>query len=57
MSLPKEEARALAEAFQFLCDLSSGTEKRIPTTTRQRARQVLRHYPLAADLRWVEGER
>lgn len=57
MSLPTQEARALAEAWQLLLDLSSGAEKRIPTATRQRARDVLRHYPLAAYMRWLEGDR
>lgn len=57
MSMPEQEARALADALRLLCDLSSGAEKRIPTATRQRARDVLRHYPLAADTRWLEGER
>lgn len=57
MSLPEQEARALAAALQLLCDLSSGAEKRIPSSTRQRARDVLRHYPLAADMRWLDGAR
>jgi hypothetical protein len=54
MSLPREEARALAETFRFLCDLSSGTEKRIPSETRKRARRALNHFPLAADIRWLD---
>lgn len=57
MSLPDEEARALDAAFQFLCDLSSGAEKRIPSATRQRARDALRHFPLAVADRWLDGER
>ena len=55
MSLPEQEARALDEAWQFLLDLSSGTEKRIPSATRQRARDIARHYPLVAGDRWMEG--
>lgn len=54
MSLPQEEARALDEALQFLLDLSSGKEKRIPSTTRERARRVLRHYPLAPSCGWLK---
>lgn len=56
MSLPSEEARALDAAFQLLLDLSSGKEKRIPSATRRRARDVARHYPLAAGERWAAGE-
>lgn len=56
MSTPDQEARALAAAFRFLCDLSSGAEKRIPAATRNRARDILKHYPLAADTRWAAGE-
>jgi hypothetical protein len=54
MSTPDQEARALRLAWEFLLDLSSGAEKRIPSATRQRARRVLNHYPLAADYRWFE---
>lgn len=57
MSLPREEARALEEARQFLLDLSSGAEKRIPTVTRQRARRIVRHYPLAPSLGWLKEDR
>ena len=56
MSTPDQEARALAEAWRFLLDISSGREKRIPTTTRQRALDIARHYPLAAGVRWIEGD-
>ena len=56
MSTVDEEARALDDAFQFLLDLSSGKEKRIPSATRQRARDVVKHYPLAAGERWAAGE-
>lgn len=53
MSLPDQEARALDAAFAFLMDLAGGKEKRIPQTTRQRAREVARHFPLAAGTRWL----
>jgi hypothetical protein len=56
MSLPREESRALDDAFQFLLDLSSGKEKRIPSETRRRARFIVRHYPLAAGIRWHDDE-
>ena len=52
MSTTDQEACALAAAWLLLLDISSGREKRIPTATRQRARDVLRHYPLAARERW-----
>jgi hypothetical protein len=57
VSLPGEEAHALAEAFALLCDLSSGAEKRIPSAARERARGILKHYPLAAEQRWLEETR
>ena len=53
MSTPREEARALDDAWRFLLDLCSGEEKRIPSATRDRARWVVRHYPLAAGERWL----
>lgn len=53
MSMPDEEARSLKMAFEFLLDLSSGEEKRIPSATRKRAREVVRHYPLAAGDKWL----
>lgn len=56
MSLPDQEARALAAAWQLLLDLSSGREKRIPTTTRDRSRDILRHFPLDAAGRWQHAE-
>lgn len=56
MSTPEQEAAALDQAIQLLLDLSSGREKRIPTATRKRARQIAKHYPLAAGLRWLEKE-
>lgn len=57
MSLPTQEARALDEAIAFLLDLSSGAERRIPTATRKRARDIAKHFPLAAGVRWLEVER
>lgn len=57
MSLPTQEARSLDEAFAFLLDLSSGAEKRVPTATRKRARDIVKHFPLVAGERWLEVER
>lgn len=56
MSTRDEEARALEAAWQFLLDISSGKEKRIPSDTRKRARDVVKHYPLAAGMRWEEAD-
>ncbi len=56
MSLPSQEARALDAAFYFLLDLSSGKEKRTPSATRQRAREVAKHFPLAAGERWLDAD-
>ncbi len=56
MSLPHEEARSLDDALQFLLDVCSGREKRIPTVTRERARRIVRHYPLAPGCRWLDDE-
>ena len=51
MSLPFEQARALARARQFLLDLCvPGKIKRIPREVRQAARAVVRHYPCSWDL-------
>lgn len=57
MSLPDEEARALDEAWQFLLDLASGAEKRIPSATRERARVIAKHFPLDAGGRWADDTR
>jgi hypothetical protein len=54
VSLPDEEARALEIARQLLLDLTSGREKRIPSATRKRASQALRHYPVSPELTWLE---
>ncbi|MBA2953775.1 hypothetical protein GON03_05560 [Nocardioides sp. MAH-18] len=53
MSTPDEEARSLEEGFQFLLDLSSGAEKRVPSATRERARRLVRHYPQGAGPQWL----
>lgn len=56
MSLPREEARALSAAEKLLIDLGNGTEKRIPSATRQRARDAMRHFPINAAGRWLRAE-
>jgi hypothetical protein len=51
MSLPFEQARALARARQFLLDLCvPGKIKRIPREVRLAARAVVKHYPCSWDL-------
>jgi hypothetical protein len=51
MSLPMEQARALARARQFLLDLCvPGKIKRIPREVRLTARAIVKHYPCSWDL-------
>lgn len=54
MSLPREEARALDDAAQFLRELGSGRTKinNNATALRAEARRILKHYPLAAGSHW-----
>lgn len=56
MSTPEQEARSLKAAFEFLMDLSSGTERSVPSATRKRARAVVRHFPLDASGTWLQCE-
>jgi hypothetical protein len=47
MTLPDERTRAILQARQFLLDLMTPSETpRVPREIRDRARSVLRHYPL-----------
>ena len=47
MTTPDEEARAIASARTFLCALLDARQTpRVPREVRQRARRVLKHYPL-----------
>jgi hypothetical protein len=50
MSLPVEQARALAVARNFISRICSRQIKRIPTAVRQEARGVLKHMPMSWDL-------
>ena len=51
MSLPFEQARALARARQFLLDMCvPGKMGRIPRETRLAARAIVKHYPCSWDL-------
>lgn len=51
MSLPCEQARALAQARHFLSELCvPGRLKRIPREVRHEARRRLKHFPLSWDL-------
>lgn len=55
MSTRDEEARALDEAWRFLLRLSSGEFPVRPVKAlRAEARRIVKHYPLAAGLRWEE---
>lgn len=55
MSTRSQEARSLEAAWRFLLDLSSGKQKMRPAAdVRARARDITRHYPLAAGARWNE---
>jgi hypothetical protein len=47
MTLPEEEARAIAQVRTFLFSLLDPKQTpRVPREVRQRARRVLKHYPL-----------
>jgi len=47
MTLPEEEARAIAATRTFLYALLDPRQTpRVPREVRQRARRVLKHYPL-----------
>ena len=51
MSLPLEQARALARARQFLLDLCVPSKtKGVPSDVRQAARAIVKHYPCSWDL-------
>jgi len=51
MSLPHEQARAIATARHFLSELCiPGKIKRIPREVRREARNRLKHFPLSWDL-------
>lgn len=56
MSTKKEEAEALDRAWRFLLDLGSG-RYRVESISKLRsdARQIARHFPLAASQRWEGG--
>lgn len=56
MSLPDQEARALDRAQQFLWDLGSGTQpiNGHVREIRALARDISRHYPLAAGALWID---
>jgi hypothetical protein len=51
MSTPLEQARALAQARNFLSELCvPGKIKRVPRAVRTEARRHLKHFPLSWDL-------
>lgn len=52
MTLPHERKRAVEEVREFLCRLTRpSASPRVPAWVRQEARLLLRHYPLACDLK------
>ena len=51
MTLPDERTRAIIYARKFLLDLMTPSETpRVPREIRNRARAVLRHYPLPSEV-------
>jgi len=51
VTLPHERMRALRSAEQLLCDLLEPKQPpRVPKQVRQRARAVLRHWPMGSQL-------
>ena len=51
MSLPFEQARAIAQARNFLSELCVPCKiKRVPLAVRTEARRRLKHFPLSWDL-------
>lgn len=58
MTMPDERTRAVARAREFLRRLSSpygGGIKGVPTSVREEARRVLRHFPDLIDLGRAES--
>jgi len=56
MTLPNERTRSVLHARDFLLRLASpygGGLKRIPKDVRDEARRLLRHYPSAVDMMYV----
>ena len=57
MSLPHEQARAIAQARHFLSELCiPGKIKRIPREVRREARNRLKHMPMSWDLPRIVNE-
>jgi hypothetical protein len=51
MTIPSERYRALVAGKQLLLDLcNSKSTENVPSNIRQRARDVLRHYPFDIDI-------
>ena len=51
MTLPDERYRALVQAKELLYDITnSKVLPRLPKALRERARGVLKHYPLAGEI-------
>jgi hypothetical protein len=55
MTLPDEEARAIDATRQFMFELlDPRLTPRVPAAIRQRARRLLKHYPLMPNLGWAD---
>jgi hypothetical protein len=51
MTLPDERYRAVSYARQFLYDLMDPSQTpRVPKAIRERARTILRHFPMESDM-------
>jgi hypothetical protein len=54
MTLPDERTRAILYARKFLLDLMTPSETpRVPREIRDRARSVLRHYPMPYEVELI----
>ena len=55
MTLPHEEADAIARVRRFLYDLLAPTvTPKAPKAIRERARQIVKHYPMTPTLEEAE---
>ena len=57
MTIPIERTRAVNSTYDFLCDLLDPKKTpRVPKEVRQRAHQLLKHYPSRWDMEMVVQE-
>lgn len=58
MTMRHEQKRALERAGDFLFRMiSSERMKRIPSDVRREAAMILRHYPVAVEIKWLYEEK